>query len=287
MRPVKEEHLEILLERNSILLLDRTAWTIPYIRSIVQRNPTHFATKKRNKTLTTELWLNILDEAEFDKNEHKYSLVYPVEMSSVQINGKEPEPALVCNIVEHRAHFGRIKNGVELECYETWLDTPLTECEGEDDNNEEDDDDEDDCDEDDFETYKVPKNPFTISTAVLPGKSVTIPISDLNLESPFLYRKLAAPDVISWIHYGDCKLCGNKERHFCAGCGGCRVLNKFDYGDRHGGDCGLRMLCPLCIGVKYAQKSFVYDPYDDSDEETSRSYIKWFSDRKKELGYIW
>lgn len=282
MRPVKEKHLEVLLECHSILLFDRTAWVTTYIESIIRRNPTHIATKTGNKTLPTDLWLDILDVVDIHKNEHEYCLVYPVEMSSVQANCKEPEPALVCNIVENWAHFGQIKNGVELECYETWLDAPLTKYEGEDNNNEE-----DDYDEEDYETYKVPKNPFMISTTVLPGKSVTIPISDLNFESPFLYRKLGAPDVISWIHYGDCELCGNNDRHFCAGCGGCRVLNKFDYGDRDGGDCSLRMLCPLCIGVEYAQRSFVYDPYDDSDEETSRSYIKWFSDRKKELGYIW
>ncbi|CAG7559908.1 unnamed protein product [Fusarium equiseti] len=281
MLPVKEKHLEDLLDCHSILLLDLTYWSTSHIRSIVQRDPTHIATKKGNKTLPMELWLDILDEADEDEDEHEYCLVYPIQMSSVQINGEEPEPALVCNIVEQRAHFGRIKNGVELECYETWLDRPLTEYEEEEDDNEE-----DDYDEDDFETYKVPKNPFTISTTVLPGKSVTIPISDLNFESPFLYRKLGVPDVISWIHHGDCKLCGSRDRHFCAGCGGCRVLNKFDYGDRHGGDCALRMLCPLCIGVEYAQRSFVYDPYDDTDEAKSRSYIKWFSDRKRELGYI-
>ncbi|KAJ4135034.1 hypothetical protein NW768_004645, partial [Fusarium equiseti] len=140
-------------------------------------------------------------------------------------------------------------------------------------------------DEYDPENYKVPKNPFKISTAVLPGKSVTIPISHLDFESPFLYRKLEVPDVITWIHYGDCELCGGENREFCAGCNGKRILNNFTYVGRSSGDCGIRMLCPLCIGVEYAVKSISYDPDYESDEEEQRAYYKWVWNRKRELSY--
>ncbi|KAJ4015264.1 hypothetical protein NW752_006717 [Fusarium irregulare] len=269
MRPVKEEHLKILLERNSILLLDRTAWTIAYIQSIVKRNPTHIATKKGNKTLSTDLWLDILDEAEFDENEHKYSLVYPVDMSSVQINGKESEPALVCNILEKWSRFGRIKDGGDVACYEVWLKKPLQKFKK---RNEEE---------------EIPENPFQISTTVLPDKSITIPVSDLDFELPFLHRRIKAPDVISWVEGGACGLCRGGERNFCVGCrDGREVLEKWTSLEGRGMDCGTRMVCPLCIGKYYAETS-ARETSDYYAEMPDGEYEEFRKDRYRELGYAW
>jgi hypothetical protein len=268
MKPVKSKHPEGLLERNTVLILDFTGWTTSYIRSIIGRSTKHIATKEGNKTLPAELWLQILSLVESDVNQPHYRLVYPVEMSSVQLDGQISEPSFVCNSIKEWRAFGNIRTGNELYFYESYIRNPSYEPEKEE--GEED----------------PPKSPFEISKQVLPDRSFNIPLSHLDSEEPFLYHRVEAPDVIARLENGDCKLCDGGERHFCAGCwDGRQVMEAFT--SHYRADCSIRMLCPLCVGSEYAERSIneTSDFWRSAGKMSDEEYEEWIDKRMKDLGY--
>jgi hypothetical protein len=124
MRPVERNDVRRLTNRNTILILDLASWTIAYIDNIISRNPKNIATKQGSKTLPPELWYMILSWAEDDFAEPGHKLVYPVEITSVQLDGETSEPAMVCNEIPQWWRFGAIRNRTELIYYENYLISP-------------------------------------------------------------------------------------------------------------------------------------------------------------------
>ncbi|KAH7179299.1 uncharacterized protein B0J16DRAFT_402694 [Fusarium flagelliforme] len=269
MIPVKEEDLNDLVKEHTMLILDLTRQTTDYINNIICRSPTHIASKEGNKTLPAELWLEILSLAELNITKHKYSLVYPVEVSSIQTRGDKPENALVCNIVERWRKFGKLKSGTDREYYEGYLTSPLHIPIP------------DRYDE-------PPKNPFKISKTVTPDKAIRIPVSQLDLEMPILYRDFDTVDVISKLEDGNCGICeGDRlmlttddDLIYCM-----TSLERFEY------DRCTWMLCPLCIGSGWAsecarQTNLREDEDEDEDRMSNDEWNVWKNDRLRELGYL-
>ncbi|KAG8667491.1 hypothetical protein FPOAC2_12656 [Fusarium poae] len=121
MYPVKSEDLETLVEQNTILFLDMNSWPAGYVRRVIERSPSYITTKDGNKTLPAELWYMILSFLE----EHQYWPVYPVKMSSVQLDHENREPAFICNIVTDWRRFGSVENPNDLHDYENYLMDPI------------------------------------------------------------------------------------------------------------------------------------------------------------------
>ncbi|RBR26015.1 uncharacterized protein FIESC28_01288 [Fusarium coffeatum] len=267
MIPVKEEDLKKLLKDHTMLILDLTHQIINYIKNIICRSPQHIATKEGNKTLPAELWLEILSWAELNINRHKYSLVYPVKVSSIQIRGDERESALVCNIVESWKKFGELKSGTDREYYEGYLANTLhVPIPGRYDD-------------------EPPENPFKISRTVTPDKSVTIPVSQLDLEMPILYQDFDTVDVIGKLEDGNCGICEGErlilatddDLVYCM-----TSLEHYEY------DKCTWMLCPLCIGSGWADDcARQTNLREDEDEErmSEEEFNEWLNNRLRDLGY--
>ncbi|KAF4442243.1 hypothetical protein F53441_11805 [Fusarium austroafricanum] len=277
MRPVKVTDLEVLLNRNSILILDVTNWAVGFIRQIISHSPGCISTKTGNKTLPIELWLQIISYAEYDENLHVYRPVYPIKMGTTQFDGSETKPALTCNLLQEWRRCGRIWDGTERYHYERCLNNPSYDpLTGDRTYNP----------EEDF------KRPFEISKTPKED-TFSIPVSHLDFENKILFRNIYVADMIAWLEGGECYLCGGDNRVHCAGCGdGPRVMESFTSSYRT--CCSIRMLCPLCIGTEYAEASVQEnDRYDEltekerEEDEESKEYEEWVNERFRELGYRW
>ncbi|KAG8667323.1 hypothetical protein FPOAC1_012151 [Fusarium poae] len=274
MRPVERNDVRRLTNRNTILIIDPTSWTIAYIDNIISRNPKNIATKQGSKTLPPELWYMILSWAEDDFAQPSHDLVYPVEITSVQLDGETSEPAVVCNKIPQWWRFGAIRNLTELIHYENYLISPWYDPTA--------------MPSYDPSRTPPPECPFLgISRTVLQNESLTIPIRELKFGRSFLYQDIKAPEVIAWTERGKCFLCHDVSG-FCAGCrDGAWALESFDIMSRDLVDCDTGMFCPLCVGPEYAKQS-AWENSDQglpSDKMSEEEYIEWESKRMQELGY--
>ncbi|KAL6923284.1 hypothetical protein FSST1_000558 [Fusarium sambucinum] len=270
MKHVDRKDVKRLTNRNAILLLDLTSWTVAYIDHIISGSSKNIATKEGNKTLPAELWYEIFSWAEDDLRQHVRRLVYPVEMTSVQLDGKTTEPAVVCNIIDEWRRYGDIKNNSDLVHYENYLISPW-------------------YDPEQMEGQPPPPECpfFNISKTILPDQSFTIPIRELNVWRYFLFWRIKAPEVISWTEFGECKLCNPHRREFCAHCES-GILEDFTSMDRYMVERGTAMFCPLCIGPEYATYSVFYQTLHQgpTDERSKEEYRGWQRARLKGLGYM-
>ena len=269
MIPVKEEDLDDLVKNHTMLLFDDTRLTFYYINNIICRSPQHITTNGGKKTLPSELWLEILSWVKLDINKHKYRLVYPVQVSSIQNRGSAPESALVCNIVESWEKFGELKSGTNREYYEGYLTTPLHVPIA-------------------HPYDEPPESPFTISTTVTPGKSVTIPVSQLDLEMPFLYYDFDTVDVIGKLEDGNCGICEGERLMLATDDDLIYLMTSLE---RYEYDSCTWMLCPLCIGSWWAsecarQTNLREDDDEDEDRMSNDEWNEWKNDRLRELGYL-
>ncbi|RKK79770.1 hypothetical protein BFJ71_g16116 [Fusarium oxysporum] len=64
MKSMKTQDLDSLVKLKSILVFSVDCWGASYLRNILTHGSTHITTKQGNKTLPTELWIDILDLVE-------------------------------------------------------------------------------------------------------------------------------------------------------------------------------------------------------------------------------
>ncbi|PTD01479.1 hypothetical protein FCULG_00010415 [Fusarium culmorum] len=178
MYNLKKKHLEAAVEQNSICLLGLTSWSAAYILHKPNHGGTYtIASKQGNKTLPPELWNMILSYFEYDK----YDPVYPVGITSVQLEHNISEPAVIFNKINSWCAFSGIKDGSDLSYYEDWL---LNSSGGR-------------------KKQRPEYYPFfDFSKTVLPDQSITIPISHLEFNDNFLVCGLSAPQMIAHAEWG-------------------------------------------------------------------------------------
>ncbi|QPC72467.1 hypothetical protein HYE68_003219 [Fusarium pseudograminearum] len=267
MPSLKKEHLEAAVEQNPVCLLGLTSWSVDYILHKFNHGGTcTIASKQGNKTLPPELWNMILSYLDEDI----FCPVYPIGVTFVQIDHDNLEPAVIFNRIDTWWGFGDIRNGFDLSYYNDWLLNPS------------------------YEPVEEKKKrrpeyyPFPdFSKTVLPGQSVTIPVSNLEFNDDFLVHGLEVPEMIAFCERGECHLCDGR-RKFCARCpDGKAVMEKFTRIHPSRVSCGTQMLCPLCIGVEYAMKSVCETAgWFDGERMSDEEYQEWSGKRLKRLGYM-
>ncbi|KAL9570337.1 hypothetical protein ACKAV7_005543 [Fusarium commune] len=283
MKPVKTQDVESLVELNSILILNVDRWGASYLRNILAHGSPHITTEQGNKTLPTELWLDILDLAELYVDKNTYKLIYGIEISLKSTNGNRTEPTLICNVLEEWKECGELTNGDLVNVYEKCLKDPAYEINPEND--------------------RVEENlePFFTITKAAREDAFTIPVSHLRFQGDFLFHDIEVPDMIARLENGMCSLCINScsvdiylydsrenASFFCGA-----VLSH--------GNCCHDAICPLCLGADYAYEylDVMYgkceDRWSDDEEEEEEDteeekmakerFRKRLRERYRELGY--
>lgn len=99
---------------------------------------------------------------------------------------------------------------------------------------------------------------------------------------PCLFQDVEACDMIAWLEDGWCEECC-AARTICLGC--------YDVGSRWdmSMSCGSDLMCPLCMGLTFAFRHFVFLQWvDDGGDVTQEDEDTWnqdFEERKAELEY--
>ncbi|KAM0229036.1 hypothetical protein ACHAPO_010316 [Fusarium lateritium] len=269
MKPVNQSDLEGLVNLGSILILDVTSWGLNFVYETICRSPSHITSKTGNNTLPTELWLEIISHVKSSTNDDAYEAVYPIEIQSVQIDGGEAEPVLICNVLENWRRCGTIRHGWDVGIYENYLNNPshvLTE-----------------------EEKRVRPNqrpPFQVSS-VAKDPMYAISLSYIETRFEFLFHDIKVPDVISCLEYGDCRFCYNRT-HSVKRPKQDDDIATFCGEISHHPDCEINIICPLCIGVDYASTSISTACYcvDDDDRLPHEEHCMYFNNRFRELGYV-
>ncbi|KAG5750266.1 hypothetical protein H9Q70_007085 [Fusarium xylarioides] len=284
MKAVESNDLESLVKLNSILISNIDCWGASYLRNILSHGPTHITTKQGNKTLPTELWLEILDLTEIRINKNTYKLVYGIEITQKSTNGSTIEPTLICNVLEEWKECGELGGGDHVEVYEKCLKDPSYEIDPEKDRVEED------------------MEPFFRITKIALENAYWIPVSHLRFQGDFLFHNIEVPDIIARLENGYCNLCMDS-----------RSLDIYMYDTRENAsffcgavlsheNCGHDAICPLCLGREYAYEylNVMYGKCEDrySDEEVEEEeedteeekmakerFRKRLQKRYQELGY--
>ncbi|KAF5592107.1 hypothetical protein FPCIR_5798 [Fusarium pseudocircinatum] len=88
MLPVESKDLELLVKHNSILILDIDCWGASYLRNVLAYGSANITTKQGNKTLPSELWLDILDWVEYyvDENTYKQASLRCIDVPSYKLD---------------------------------------------------------------------------------------------------------------------------------------------------------------------------------------------------------
>ncbi|KAF5649494.1 cuticle-degrading protease [Fusarium tjaetaba] len=284
MKAVESKDLESLVRLNSILIFNVGCWGVSYLRNILSHGPEHITAKQSNKTLPTELWLEILNLAEIRINKNTYKLVYGIEITEKSTNGSTIEPTLICNVLEEWKDCGELESGDHVEVYEKCLKDPSYEI--------------------DPEKDRVEKDiePFFKITKTALENAYRIPVSHLRFQGDFLFHNIEVPDIIARLEYGFCNLCIN---------GRSLDIYLYDARDRASffcgavlshGSCGHDAICPLCLGYEYADEylDVMYgkcaDRYSDEEEEEEEEdteeekmakerFKKRLQKRYQDLGY--
>ncbi|KAF5611574.1 uncharacterized protein FSUBG_2011 [Fusarium subglutinans] len=287
MKPVESQDLESLVKLNSILIFDIDCWGASYIRNIISHGPSHITTKQGNKTLPTELWLEILDLTEITVDENTYKLVYGIELTHKSANGSRIEPTLICNVLDQIKECSELGDGGHVDLFEKCLKDPSYEA----------------VTEEERERLDNEPFPFFRITKSARENAFSIPVSHLRFQEDFLFHNVEVPDIIARLENGNCRLCmGNRDldiylydpreeaSFFCGG-----VLSH-----EH---CGHGAICPLCLGEEYAYEylKVMYGKCEDlySDEELEEEedteeekmakgkFRERLYKRYQELGYRW
>ncbi|KAF5659011.1 cuticle-degrading protease [Fusarium heterosporum] len=284
MKPVSERHVDELLKLGSILILDKTLWSASYLHDLICRKPANVSTTIGNKTLPTELWLQILSWFQVRPRSHDYMPGYVVGIGSVQNSSSRQEPALICNRLKEWRKCGQLRNSWIVNVYEEYLNNPSyipTE---------------DEIlnvpfryeEEENFSGSEIMDKaecPFEV-TKTAEDSAILIPISHLKFETKFLFRLIKVPDMISFLENGDCHLCrGNRWRDYCCPNGTeeleyhCSTVMGHMW-------CMHDLLCPLCMGSHNADMSIELScDKDEEPELTGKEFAEWEEERLAELGY--
>ncbi|KAM5377527.1 hypothetical protein ACJZ2D_004896 [Fusarium nematophilum] len=265
MKPVTLSRLDSLFEHKPVLLLDIARLSINLINSSVNRSPGSISSKPGNKQLPLEIWLMILAFAAEKPKLVRFNLVQPQSLE--HSNGAS---TLVCARIPGWDACGMLEGLESVWNYEYYLQRPNGSHNF------------------DFEKNKGTR-PFDLPTANN-GDVATIfriPTAVLERDSQMLFVRITVPDIIAWVERGECDLCGGSRR-FCAGCrDGSKIAEEWTSWT-NAGDCGVRILCPLCIGVEFANESIgrqrELDWSDAADAAEEDEYIEWKNTRLRELG---
>ncbi|KAF5543906.1 hypothetical protein FMEXI_6840 [Fusarium mexicanum] len=282
MKPVETEDLESLVKLNSILIFDIDRWGASYLRNILSHGPSHITTKQGNKTLPTELWLEILDLTEITVNENTYKLVYGIESTHKSTNGSRIEPTLICNVLDERKGCTELRDGYDVWLFEKCLRDPsFTDIRG----------------RQDKEPF-----PFLRITKSARENAFSISVSHLRFQEDFLFHNIKVPDIIARLEDGDCHLCGG-DRSLDL----CRSDNRENASLFYAGVlshrwCHHSTICGLCIGADYASDHLdimfgkcegAHSDDEEEEEDTEeekmekKSFRKRLKRRFQELGYEW
>ncbi|KAF5530390.1 hypothetical protein FPHYL_14086 [Fusarium phyllophilum] len=284
MKPVESKDLDSLVKLNSIVIFDIDCWGASYLRNILSHGPSHITTKQGNKTLPTELWLEILELTEIDVDENTYKLVYGIELTRKSANGSRIEPTLICNVLEEWKKCGQLRDGCHVRVYEKCLKDPSYEIDPQKDR------------------VKEDMEPFFRITKTVRENAYWILVSHLRFQEDFLFHNIEVPDIIARLEDGDCHLCwGDRSLDLCRPdtcedasffCGG-TLCHRWCYHDT---------LCGLCLGADYAsdhldimfekcEGAHSDDEEVEEDTEEEKMEKKRFRLRLKrryqELGYRW
>ncbi|KAF5008444.1 hypothetical protein FDECE_5276 [Fusarium decemcellulare] len=263
MRPVKLTRLEKLITAGTILILDETRLTIYYVNDIVCRCPGNITSKQGNKWLPLELWLEILDWAEFDINSHEH---YLVQAQRIEPDGIEP--TLVCTDIFDWETCGEIVAGCYAHDYEQYLEQP----------------------EEPHTKFQL-KNPLVLKDPNGGNAPITrIPLRFLQPGHEILFFQVEVCDIIAWLENGICDLCMNDRTIDTGHTSGMekREMWSSQVGARWS-EYPCTMTCPLCIGKEYSEQSLVQahpDQYSPDREMHEEDYDEWRDRRFRELGYV-
>jgi hypothetical protein len=253
MRPVSSSRLDSRVRKKSILMLDITRLSVNYIENAA---PGNISSKQGSKYLPLEIWLEILDLAVQDDNSHKYRLVQPRSIE----HSKAGPTTLICAEVPEWDTCGLLEDPTIVWNYEYYLARPHT------------------CRPD------VGDRPFNLPD----DKAPVYRIPTAALDKKMLFERLTVADVIAWVDQGECHLC-NEARSFCTCCRyGIEVAEEWTSAT-HLGDCWITMLCPLCIGVGFAEDSISMQQEllrSSNLDMTEDEYEEWVNERFTELGYM-
>lgn len=260
MRPVistKTALIEKLVRDKPMLLLNKTRFSFSFICSIVYQSPNLISTREGKKTLPMELWLMIIDFALQDENEDDFTLARPRDLQPSTDGADHEGQVLICDEYEHHT-----------ECNGLAVDEVLTEF---------------------LKDPDTTKGVAQVRDSLpsLTGHTFAVNLNLLSEDSKpeFLYWDLEIPDIISWLKYGSCWLCGG-ARELCPGCGTWAdhiLAERFR--------CGYDVACPICIGTNYAGEYFslLHTMDTDGEEVTEEEWDELeteVTERKKQLGYL-
>ncbi|SCV45759.1 uncharacterized protein FFB14_08843 [Fusarium fujikuroi] len=284
MKPVESKDLESLMQLNSILIFSIDCWGASYLRNILSHGPKHITTKQGNKTLPTELWLEILGLTEICISEITYKLVYGIEITHKSTNGSRIEPILICNVLEERKECGKLRGGDHVEAYKKCPKDPSYEINPEKDRVEED------------------MEPFFRITKTVQENAYWIPVSHLRLQGDFLFQNIEVPDIIARLEDGYCRLCMG-DRSLDIYMSDTREEASFFCGAVVSHEnCGHDAICPLCLGEEYAyeylhvmykkcEERYSDEEVEEEEEDTEEEKVvkarfrKRLHKRYQELGY--
>ncbi|KAK7409162.1 hypothetical protein QQX98_008655 [Neonectria punicea] len=252
MRPLNRCSLDHRVEKKSILMLDLTRLYLNYVENVV---PANISSKQGNKRLPLEIWHIILEMAAQHDKSHIYTLVQPQSLE--QSNGGPT--TLLCAEIPEWNRCGDLEDPTVVWYYGYYLTNPYGSPEGGGDR-----------------PFRLPDD-----------ESAVFRIPTAALDKKILFEKVTVPDVIAWAEQGVCDFCGGGRR-FCCGCGGGRQIAEEWTLAEHVGDCAIRMLCPLCMGVAFAEYSILMqqDLERDCEDMTEEEYDAWEVSRFAELGYM-
>ncbi|RGP69247.1 cuticle-degrading protease [Fusarium longipes] len=235
MKPVEQSDLKDLLNKGSFLILDVTLWGTSYLYDTICRGPSHITTKTGNKTLPTELWLEIISYTNEHVDKHVYELVYPTGIRSVQMNGGDAEPALICNSLQFWGWTtsGKLEPGSHVVLYEDNLHSPwhvITEADWSDFEY---------IEQDIFQVFRSAEDPV-----------FSIPLSSITTKIQFLFHDIKIEHVIQWFGLGFHFFCHNLRDLDDDSV----YSDSFDeaYADEYH---HLLAVCPLCLSFDYTDES--------------------------------
>ncbi|KPM35584.1 hypothetical protein AK830_g10980 [Neonectria ditissima] len=262
MKAVESKNLDKVVEQGSILILNKTCIGPGFVDTLVRASPRNVSTQQQNTQLPLEIWLHILDFATSQQDE--FCLVRPrsVEQDS---NG----PCLICDEIKPKLRYGYARSGSDVEIWEYCLETP-------------------DC----VSEYSEKRQLFDLPEASDSNPKIKIPASTFESKIRTLFASVTVPDVISRIENGSCGLC-DESGLLCGGCrDGRRAYERFMSSTRYTPDCVAKFLCPLCIGVEWAEESLrqcgdEYGGFDEDSMMSAKEYRAWRKRRYRELGYKW
>jgi hypothetical protein len=243
MRPAHADEAEMLAYWKLVMILNKTLHGPAYVESLVSQCPGVITTNTQGrKTLPPELWYMILDFIVNDPDPHDFALLQPVHLETIGRRNK----TLICAKFERWRSMGLLNNEAQVVAASKYLARPDLRFDGLD---------------RPFLSVQVPNSRWKIPARVLSSKIKAVHVA------------ITVPDVIKYLEGGSCFLCRDKR---CVA----DELNFF-YPKRRG-FYNIRdtALCPLCVGLEYAEQSL-----EKGQKSSPLTYLEWLAQTLESLGH--